>query len=430
MKLTIAKVAAAKATPGKRAKIGDGRGLWLVIGENGRKTWAYLYSLRGKHRYMGLGSIDLMSLDQARDTALQLRGQVKRGIDPWAVLQAEKAANADAVPSRAEPLSPRVPTFEEVAEQCIAAKERSKKLWTNKKSGPQWRASLKAYAYPKLGAKPVDQVTFADIVEVLDPIWNVVPETAKRLRGRIGAVLGFAAAKDWRPDDDFTRAKGKLDVVLGEQGRPEKEGDDETNDDDNVGHASLPYQQIAEFMPKLMAQPGFGARALEFAILTAARTGEVIGATWDEIDLDKAVWAIPKARMKARRAHDVPLSEAAVTLLRSLDRGENDKHLFPSPNRAGQPLSNMALLATLRRMKRTDITAHGFRATFRTWAAEQTEYPHEIVEAALAHVEGDVVKAYQRGTYRDRRRPMMEEWATYCAGGIDDGKVVPIRAAK
>lgn len=420
MKLTNAKVAAAKSLPGKRAKIGDGRGLWLVIGENGRKTWAYMYSIRGAHRYMGLGSIDFMSLDQARDTALQLRGQVKRGIDPWAVLQAEKAANAASPPVSAEPLTPRIPTFEDVAERCIKHRA-SGKGWSNPKNEPQWRGSLTAYVYPIFGAKPVNEVTTADILDALKPIWTEKPETAKRVRSRIGAVLAYAAAHDWRSDDDLTRARGKLDAVLGT--RKAKGEDDE-------GHASLPYAEIAAFMPKLQAQPGFGARALEFAILTAARTGEVIAATWDEINLDTAVWSIPKGRMKARQFHDVPLSTAAVDLLRSLPRGVEDVHVFPSPTREKQPLSNMALLATLKRMKRTDITAHGFRATFRTWAADQTSYPHEIVEAALAHTEQAVVRSYQRGTYLDRRRPMMEEWATFCGGVVPADNVVPIKGAK
>jgi integrase len=265
----------------------------------------------------------------------------------------------------------------------------------------------------------VADITTDDVYAVLEPIWTAKPETAGRLRARIEKVLDRATARRLRTGDNPARLKGNLDHLLPSQSKVKRV----------KSHAALPYGETATFMADLRGREGVAARALEFAILTAARTSEAIGARWSEIDLDRAVWTIPAERMKARRDHRVPLSEPALALLRKLPRDPESDFVFISPMAKGEPLSNMALLATLKRMDRTDLTAHGFRSTFRDWAAETTAYPDAVVEMALAHAIGNAVEAaYRRGDLFEKRKRLMADWASYCASDSRrEAEVVPIR---
>jgi integrase len=398
-KLTVKKVAGI-TQPGK---YGDGRNLWLIVGSTGRKRWEFRYTLNGRSREMGLGPAEFMSPDEARDQVHELRKMVKRGIDP--------------IEAKAAEIRRPATTFREVAEDCIKALVPG---WTNPKSEGQWRQSLSTYAYPTLGKMDVAEITTDDVYSVLEPIWATKAETATRVRARIEKVLDRAAARNLRTGENPARLKGNLDHLLAKQSKVKRV----------KSHAALPYGEVADFMRDLRQREGVAARAFEFAILTAARTSEAIGALWSEIDLDKATWTIPAERMKARRDHRVPLSAPALALLRGLPRDPKSDFVFISPMSKGQPLSNMALLATLKRMERTDLTAHGFRSTFRDWAAETTAYPDAVVEMALAHAIGNAVEAaYRRGDLFEKRKRLMEDWASYCEAQPAKGeKVVPIRA--
>lgn len=392
----------------EKGRYGDGDNLFLCVGPNGRQTWAFLYTIAGQHRQMGLGRReDDFDLAEAREKAAELRKQLRRGVDP---LEALRAAKAKAAPS--------VTTFKQVAEDCIAALLPG---WTNNKSEGQWRQSLSTYAYPILGDMDVSAVTTDDVYRVLEPIWAAKPETAGRVRARIEKVLDRASARQLRGGDNPARLKGNLDHLLAKQSKVKRV----------KSHAALPYGDMAEFMTSLRGREGVAARAFEFAILTAARTNEALGATWSEIDLAAGIWTIPADRMKARRDHRVPLSEVAVKLLQGMPRYEDCDFVFISPMAKGKPLSNMALLATLKRMGRTDLTAHGFRSTFRDWAAETTAYPDAVVEMALAHAISNAVEAaYRRGDLFEKRKRLMADWSAYCAGrGAGGATVVSIRAA-
>jgi integrase len=397
-KLTVKKVQSLNQ-PGK---YGDGRNLWLIVGPTGRKRWEFRYSVGGRSREMGLGTLEFMSLDEARDRAFELRKMVKQGMDPLSAKSEKK---------------PRATTFEQVAEQCIASQKAG---WSNPKSEAQWRSSLKSYAYPTLGTMNVAAITTSDVFDVLEPIWSAKPETAKRVRERMEKVLDFATALKLRTGDNPARWRGALEPLFPKKVKVAKVRH----------HPALPYTEMADFMTALRAKDGVAPRALEFAILTAARTNEVLGATWSEIDMDKAVWIIPAQRMKARRDHRVPLSEAALDLLRSLPSDTEGDYVFVSPMARGKPMSNMAMLKTLKLMKRPDLTVHGFRSTFRDWAAETTVYPDTVVEMALAHAVGNAVEAaYRRGDLFEKRTRLMADWSSYCAGDSRTGaKVVPIRA--
>ena len=263
---------------------------------------------------------------------------------------------------------------------------------------------------------PVQAVDVPFVMKVLDPIWSTKPETASRLRGRIEAILDWAKARGLRIGDNPARWRGHLDHLLPARAKVRSV----------KHHASLPYSEICTYLEALRCQKGIAAKALEFLILTAARTGEVLGAHWEEIDLPARVWTIPASRMKAGREHRVPLSDAAVSLLKEMQSDRQNQFVFPGDRRA--QLSNMALLMVLRRMKHSDITAHGFRATFRTWAAERTNFAREVVEAALAHVVGNKVEAaYQRGDLFDKRRRLMDAWAEFCKKTDAGAKILPLR---
>ena len=371
----------------------DGDGLYLQVSNGGAKSWIYRYSLNGRSREMGFGPARVVGLKAAREKAARARRLRYDGVDPIDARRVERARLS-------QPVS-RAPTFRTAANAYIAAHEAG---WRNAKHRYQWRATLSTYAEPFVGTVPVDRIATPDILKILEPIWAVKPETATRVRARVEAVLDWAAARGHRKGENPARWKGHLDKLLPASGKLRR-----------VTHyAALPYGQIADFMRKTQARPGTAASALKFLILTACRTGEVLGARWSEIDLAAKLWVVPGGRMKAHKEHRVPLSGEAVRLLevqRKLALGE---FVFPRKGR-DKPLSNMAILMLMRRMGRGDLTAHGFRSTFRDWVAEQTEASHQVAEMALAHSIGNAVEAaYRRGDLLEKRTVLMEAWARYC----------------
>jgi len=380
-----------------RGRYGDGGGLYLQVTATGTKSWLFRYMLNGKAREMGLGAVPLVPLAEAREKAIQARRQVKAGIDPLDARQAEQTC--------AQVESVKAITFSECAVAYIAAHEAT---WRNAKHRQQWENTLVTYAGPVFGDLPVAAVDLAMVMAVLEPIWREKPETASRLRGRIETILDWATVRGFRLGENPARWRGHLDKLLPARSKVATV----------EHHAALPYEQASAFMHTLYIQPGVSARALTFVILTAARTSEALNATWGEINLAAAVWTIPAERMKAGREHRVPLSPQAVALLADLGkvREAGSDWVFPG-TRPKRPLSSMALLMLLRRMERGDLTAHGFRSTFRDWTAEQTAFPSEVAEAALAHVVGNKVEAaYRRGDLFEKRRKLMNAWADYCCG--------------
>jgi integrase len=349
-------------------------------------------------------------LKDARTKAAELHAMVKNGIDPLS--QRETNAAADRAATAAA--QARLKTFKQVAAAYVAAHEAG---WTNAKHRDQWTSTLETYAYPAMGDLAVADVDTGHVMQVLSPIWATKTETATRLRGRIESVLDYAKVMGWRSGSNPALWRGHLAKLLP---KPAKVRTVEN-------HAALPWRETGAFMATLRTRGGLPARALELAILTAARSGEVLEARWTEFDLKEAVWTVPASRMKARREHRVPLSEAALAVLNKLlparDAAAGD-FVFPGA-RDGRPLSNMAMEMLLRRMGRDDITVHGFRSSFRTWVAEATAYAGDVAEAALAHAKGDRVEAaYQRGDFYEKRARLMEDWATFCARPMAQGATV------
>jgi integrase len=375
--------------------------------------------LRGKSRWMGLGSLNDVaglqgvSLAEAREAALAARRLVQAGQDP---IDARRVAEAAAPPEATH-------TFKEIALAYISAHEAG---WRNSKHKQQWRNTLATYAYPTLGELPVAGVTTEAVEEVLKPIWHTKPETASRLRGRIEAVLDYAKVRKWRTGENPATWRGNLKHTLADPAKVAKV----------KHHPALPWRQMGSFMGTLQAHDGVSALALRFVILTACRTGEGIAARWGEIMTDGpdgAIWTIPAERMKAGREHRVPLTDGALAILQEVAKLRTQKDdasapVFPG-QRTDKPLSNMALLMLLRRMERGDLTAHGFRSTFRDWVAEATDHPRELAEAALAHVLGNKVEAaYQRGDLLAKRRKLMEDWAAFCRPADASGTAVMLCA--
>ena len=387
---------------------GDGAGLWLNVGPNGSKSWVFRFMLGGRAREMGLGPLHTIGLAEARERARAARRLCLHGLDPIDRKHAERDARRLAAASAV--------TFEACAAKYIAANRAG---WRNAKHSWQWTAALETYAYPSIGALPVSAIDTGHVTRVLEPIWTAKPETASRVRGRIEAVLNYAATHRWRSGENPARWRGHLENVLPRPSRIRKV----------EHHAALPWREIGAFITTLTKQEGVAATALHFAILTAARTGEVIGAHWSEIDLRHAVWTIPAEHTKANREHRVPLSDAALSVLREVGELRSGDFVFPGA-KAGAGLSNMAMLVLLRRMGRGDLTAHGFRSSFRDWCSE-TGRPSDLAEAALAHTLGSKTQvAYQRGDLLDRRRRLMDEWARFCgrAAPVEGGEVVGLRA--
>jgi len=382
-KLNARKVATAE--PGKH---GDGDGLQGAVAVTGARKWVLRFMRDGKPREMGLGSFPEVSLAEARDKALTQRKLARNGIDPIAQRRrlTERAAT--------------VPTFGEVSDAYIAAHEPT---WRNSKHRDQWRMTMKVYAAP-LRAKAVDQVATADVLAVLMPIWKVTPETASRLRGRIELVLDAARARGHIGDGSANPARwrGYLDKLLHARSKLTR-----------GHHAALEYAKLPAFIAGLRARGAGAGLCLEFAILTAARSGEALGARWSEIDEAGMVWTVPANRMKAAREHRVPLSDRAVAILNEMKKVKVSDFMFPGRQR-DKPLSVMALEMVLRRMN-VDVTVHGFRSTFRDWAGNETAFPRELAEHALAHVLGDKAEqAYRRGDALEKRRTLMSAWAACC----------------
>jgi integrase len=394
-RLTARQIETAKLKEGQdRCMLADGGNLLLQVtrksGGGFNKSWVFRYEIAGTRRDMGLGSLDTFSLSEARDKARALRQQIHGGIDPLAQQRTEHLAH--------RAVEAKQITFKECAVKCISAHEDS---WRNAEHRRQWTSTLETYAYPIIGNLPVDQIEVAHVVRVLEPIWKGKTETASRLRGRIEKVLGWAQVRGFRTGDNPARWRGHLEELFAAKGRAKH-------------HDALPYAELPVFLAELGQVDQGVARALEFLILTAARSGEVLGAAWDEIDFAAKTWTIPAERMKAGKAHKVPLSDRAVEILRSLPR--TDARVFP-----GYAKGMLRLLKDLR----PDATVHGFRSTFRDWAAERTNFPREVCEMALAHAIPDAVEAaYRRGDLFEKRRRLMADWATWCSRPVPTGATV------
>jgi integrase len=394
-------------TEAKRGFHADGGGLYLQVSKYGTRSWVFRFTQKKRSREMGLGPLHTVSLAEAREEALKCRRLLREGMDPIEQRKLIRGqAQADAV---------KVMTFRQCAEKFISVHSAG---WKNVKHASQWTNTLTTYAYPVFGELPVQEIDLGLVMKVIEPIWFTKTETAGRVRARIEAILHWATVRKYREGENPARWKGHLDTLLPARSKVQKV----------KHHAALPYDDIGQFCENLRQQKGVSARGLEFLILTAARTGEVIKATWSEIDFDKAVWIIPAERMKADKEHRVPLSPAALNVLAGLKETALNDFVLPGM-RSNTSLSNMAFLQLLKRMGRAGLTAHGFRSTFRDWAAERTAYPQEVAEMALAHAVSDKVEAaYRRGDLFDKRRKIMDDWAGFCSTIVStDKKVVGIR---
>lgn len=384
----------------------DGAGLYLQISIAGTKSWIFRFTLNGRAREMGLGPLAIVSLNEARLKAIECRKQLLDGVDPIDERREKKKQKAlDAAKNV---------TFEECAAAYIKAHQAG---WKNAKHASQWESTLEMYAGPVIGKLPVQKIDTALVMKILEPIWYTKAETASRLRGRIELVLGWATVRGFRAGDNPARWRGHLATLLPKRSSVQK-----------IKHfAAIPVTEIGAFMGKLRQETSISARALEFLILTAARTNEVLGAKWLEINLDDKTWIIPAERMKAKREHRVPLSDASVAVLEQMRSMPMSEYVFPGL-RPGSPLSNMALLAVLRRLK-CKAVSHGFRSTFRDWTSERTNFSREVAEMALAHTVSDKVEAaYRRGDLFMKRRRLMDDWAKFCGTpSIATGSVVAIR---
>ncbi len=389
----LSALAVSRAT--KPGYYSDGAGLYLQVSKAGTKSWIFRFTLTGKQREMGLGALHTVSLAEARGKAKACRQSLLDGIDP---LEAKNTAKTIEALERAKEKS-----FDQCAAAYIAAHRGS---WKSSKHAAQWESTIATYASPIIGAISVAMVDTALVVKVLEPIWQKKTETATRLRGRIESILDWATTSKFRTGENPARWRGHLDNLLADPGKVAQV----------VHHPALPWADLPQFIARLRAASGTAARGVEFAILTAARSGEVRGARWEEIDLEGAMWTVPAERMKAGREHRVPLSTPAANLLAALPR--SDGFVFPG-QREGRPLSDMSFTAVLRRMERSDITIHGFRSTFRDWSAESAanSFPREVCEHALAHSLPDKVEAaYRRGDLIEKRKVLMQVWAEFCNG--------------
>lgn len=388
----------------------DGGGLYLQVTAakdgSANRSWLFRFALNGRERWMGLGSLHTVSLAEARERARQCRLLILDGVDPIEARQERRATEAAT--------AARAMSFDECAAAYIAAKRNE---WRSQKHAQHWPQSIQKYASPIIGKLPVAAIDTPLIMKVLQPLWQRIPESASRLRGRIESILDWATVSNFRTGENPARWKGHLEHLLA---TPHK-----VKPKENM--AAMAYAELPAFAATLRAERSTSAQALEFLILTAARAGCVRHAVWSEIDLDQAVWEIPGHKMKAGRAHRVPLSSRCIQILRGLPRLEEET-IFPG--RAGGVMADSNLIYTLRKLGHSDVTVHGFRSAFRTWAAEQTSFPHEIAELALAHTVGDaVVRAYKRTDLFDRRRRLMQMWCDYLARpATESGTVVPLRA--
>jgi integrase len=405
-------------------KYGDGDGLWLFVSPTGAKRFVFRFKIDGRENSIALGPYPALALAKARLEAAKRRSELAEGKDP-AKLRKERRAQGRLDAALAK-------TFEQTAQELITSREGR---WKNEKHAAQWSSTLATYVYPIIGALPVSTIDKDYVLDVLNQpleadmaadgrelrpagsLWETRPETANRVRGRIEAVLDWASFKEYRQGENPARWRGNLDFALHKASSANH-------------HAALPYDQIASFVRELRGRNGISALALEFLILTAARTSEVLDATWGELDENCTVWTVPAERMKAGKEHRVPLAPAARAILAKAATLKRGDYVFPAGD-AKRPMSNMALLALLRRMERTDITVHGFRSAFRDFVAEQTSVPNEVAEMALAHtIPNKVEAAYRRSDLFEKRRALMDAWANYC-NGVEGATLhqIPGRAA-
>lgn len=377
----------------------DGVGLRLVVKATGRKSWVLRFQLNGKRREMGLGAFPEVSLKAARLEASAKRSQLLVGTDPLAARNAEREALHTVHLAEVA----KTVTFDDLAADYIAAHRTG---WKNAKHAQQWENTLKTYASPVIGKLCASDITTAHMLEVLNKkdFWAKKPETASRVRNRIELVLDAAKAKGLREGENPARWRGHLDKLLPRRDKIQAV----------KHHTALPYNELPAFMALLADAEDMTARAMQMTILTACRTSEVLNATWDEINMSASTWTIPAVRMKARKEHRVPLTDAVITLLEAIPHIEGNPYIFAGM-RQSRPLSNMAMLMGLRRMNRADLTMHGFRSTFRDWAGECTPHPRDVCEQALAHSLGNAVEAaYRRGDLFEKRRALMADWTVYC----------------
>ena len=372
-----------------RHAVGGVPGLHLLVSA-GYRSWILRIQVGDQRKDMGLGPYPAVSLQEARDKARKIHDDLRSGLIPVSPRKQQRSALVAKAATEK--------TFHWCAEEYLKAKSSE---WKNAKHRQQWENTLDAYAMPHFGHLPVSLIDLPHVLAALEPIWTSKNETASRLRGRIESILDWAAVRKYRSGDNPARWKGHLDKILPASSKIQKV----------EHHRAVLVDDMPAFMQELHAQSGVGARALEFLILTATRSGEVRGATWAEVDLEKAIWTIPAKRMKAGAEHRVPLSSEAIKLLNELPRVAGTDLLFPGTK--GQPLSDMTLTAVMRRMK-VNAVPHGFRSTFRDWAGEKTNYPRELAEQALAHtLESKVEAAYRRGDALEKRRQMMQKWAHF-----------------
>ena len=407
-KLTAVKIA--KLDIKKQAQYGDGKGLWLQVSAFGTRSWLLRYMVAGRARVMGLGPYPEVSLKEARERAAEARKQIRDGVDPIDARREKKmAAKVEAA---------RLTSFAQCVEEYLETHESA---WKNNKHREQWRSTIATYAHPIIGKLPVAAVDTALVLKVLRPIWLKKPETASRLRGRIERILAWATVSEYRQGENPARWRGHLQEMLPAKTKVQKV----------KHHAALPYADVPAFMAQLRGRDSISARALEFTILNANRTGEVIGAKWEEINFEDKVWTVPASRMKAGKEHRVPLSACAMEILKSLPRERDNPFIFIGGSK-GKALSNMAMLELLRGMNGNGYTVHGFRSSFKDWCAETTNYPRELAEAALAHtLPNKVERAYQRGDLLEKRRRLMREWAKFCRKPVaKSGDVVVLHETK
>jgi integrase len=415
----IGRLNAKKIREAKRGKLCDGGGLWLFVGSNS-KSWVFRYMIAGKAREMGIGSADTLNLDDAREEARLLRQRVRRKDEdggPVDVLEVRRAEHEYRMENTAIETR-KTMTFRGCAEGYLKANAGS---WKNAKHRQQWYNTLETYVYPALGSMPVKRVDVGDVVRVLQPIWHTKAETARRVRMRIETVLEWAiAATHYNKDNPAKRERVRH--LLGKQTDAVKH------------HPALPYEQLGDFMRTVRNHEGIAAAALEWCILTATRTGETLGATWEEIDRAKRTWTIPGSRRKGKNGETpdlvVPLSDQCIAILDETEKLIGETGLIFQGIRGGR-LSENTLLDTLEQLGRPDLTTHGFRSTFRDWSGDCTAYPREICEAALGHKVGSAVEgAYRRRSALEKRRALMGDWAKFCSTPtIHTGVVIPIGAA-
>lgn len=375
---------ARKVQTAKEGKYSDGNGVFLLVKKSGAKSWVFRYQINKRRRDLGLGSYPDVSLQEARQKAVDLKRQIKDGYDP--LLQRHKQLSI---------------SFQEAGKKLIESK---KTEWKNAKHAKQWTSTLQTYVYPFMGELDVRNIEVSDVVNVLNRIWQEKPETASRIRGRIEATLDYSSALKFRTGDNPARWKGNLDHILPKHNKIKTQ----------KHHEALDYNKMSEFMKLLSKREGVSARALEFNILTATRSGETRGAVWQEIDFEKKLWIIPAVRMKAEKEHRIPLCNKAMSILEQMKKISTCDYIFESQTKKGCMLSDMTLTSVLKRMKYNDITVHGFRSTFRDWAGETTPFPREIIEHALAHQLKDKAEAaYARGTLLNKRKNLMNEWEKF-----------------